>query len=219
MALRITAWPFVVPRESFIEIRRAADVVAIRIASRSLGCRRVGLPRLASRGQWHFARQRELAGISIMEWKSTRILLLGNDCAYSETEVRLRGLRPLRRDSLRMLESSLNCTSASEASRPSRSSPEGRAKAGWEAGIRTPVTWSREPLLGSPSRPSGFAPLSRQYLRPLLSASLRSCAACLIVSAPRGLDDDQATCAERRRARRCWRKRILSTNVLGWWRA
>jgi hypothetical protein len=184
MALRITAWPFVVPRESFIEIRRAADVVAIRIASRSLGCRRVGLPRLASRGQWHFARQRELAGISIMEWKSTRILLLGNDCAYSETEVRLRGLRPLRRDSLRMLESSLNCTSASEASRPSRSSPEGRAKAGWEAGIRTPITWSRErctdsgPLLSVRSF-SGFHLACFSLLRFL---SLRSGANCLFVS-------------------------------------
>ena len=32
MVLRITAWTFVVPRESFVEARRAADVVAIRIA-------------------------------------------------------------------------------------------------------------------------------------------------------------------------------------------
>jgi hypothetical protein len=31
-----------------------------------------------------------------------------------------------------------------DKSLPSRSSPEGRAEAGWEAGIRTPITWSRE---------------------------------------------------------------------------
>ena len=51
---------------------------------------------------------------------------------WQKCEVRLRRCA-LRRDSLRV----------SQARLPSRSSPEGRAKAGWEAGIRTPITWSR----------------------------------------------------------------------------
>ena len=66
----------------------------------------------------------------------------------------------------------------------SRSSREARAKAGWEAGIRTPITWSRERC--TDSRPvtsvrflSGFHLACFSLLR---SVSLRSRANCLFVS-------------------------------------
>src|SRR5678815_2853899 len=51
---------------------------------------------------------------------------------------------PLWRDRLRLTVRSL-LVGRLRSGRPGRSSPEGRAKSGWEAGIRTPITASRAP--------------------------------------------------------------------------
>ena len=58
---------------------------------------------------------------------------------------------------------------------------------GWEAGIRTPITWSREPCTGirvRSFRAVSVGVLTSRRFRPLRSVSVRSRAICLIVSHP-----------------------------------
>jgi hypothetical protein len=56
--------------------------------------------------------------------------------------------------------------------------------ANWEAGIRTPITWSREPFTRFRALPSVrfFGRSSREQFRPVPSVSVRSRATCLNVS-------------------------------------
>ncbi len=103
---------------------------------------------LACESQWHLSRQRELSGIL------GRALAIDPEvrgcCALricpSTRKVRSDFARwiasELRRDRLRLLVTRSG-TSRAEGARPRRSSPEGRAKSGWDVGIRTPITASR----------------------------------------------------------------------------
>ena len=126
------------------------------------GHRQIERQCLACGSQWHVLGQRGLLGIL----KQARgIDLEVRRCCALRIECGARKLRSafacasrkLRRDRLRVL-GARSGSSACEARRPRRSSPEGRAKSGWDVGIRTPITASRARCPTVERRPSRREP-------------------------------------------------------------
>ena len=85
------------PREPFVNIRGAANVVALGVGIASQDVDESGSETLHARGQWHAARQRGLAGNAEEScwtergYAETPVQRVGR---LAETEVRLRSAAP-----------------------------------------------------------------------------------------------------------------------------
>jgi hypothetical protein len=160
LSTSVPRWTLVVPPKSVLNAASTADIVTRRIpltsedvdealagafhdkapaAFHAPGKKCRQLRERVSRWDSRYARA------AYIEWRQT-----GGNCVVRlrlrETRLARRPTSPAPRASSRQPPRdrySLRDTSRAAGARPSRSSPEGRAKAGWEAGIRTPITWSR----------------------------------------------------------------------------
>src|SRR5262245_16189353 len=174
---RVAAGTFVVPAEAFIGIRCDSDVVprGICVAAKDVHESSAGSFHVATIAQTYCQRP---VGRSDCVQSGRRVFGLAcgpPSLAWLACE--------LRRDRLR-LSLTRSLLISEKACLDEARSRSTRAKSGWEAGIRTPIPWSRERRMGcAMCRSTLFCSSFRRYcFSTLHSVLLCSRAKCLIVS-------------------------------------